>query len=334
MSKIIECIPNFSEGQNQSTIQAIALAIKSVNNVTLKCIDTGFYANRTVYTFLGEMEAVLEAAYRAIKVAHDTIDMRTHHGTHPRFGAIDVCPFVALEEGFEDILILEVTKLAECVASEFNINTFLYEKSTHINYRKNLAAIRKGEYEGLSEKIKLEKWKPDFGGSIFQPKMGGMAIGVRDILVAFNVNLDTKDVLMAKKIAKEIRYSGVVVTNENGEKIRTHGICPGVKALGWYIKDYDMVQVSMNIVDYTKTPIHIAFKTIVLLAKKYNINVLGAELIGCIPRQCLIDAGKYFFEEEKIETKSISDSNLIEKAIDCLGLESVKPFDVVKNVLL
>lgn len=333
MSKIIECIPNFSEGQNPDTIRAIGEAISRDPKVTLKCIDTGFYANRSVYTFIGEMEAVLDAAYRAICKASECIDMRMHKGTHPRFGAIDVFPFVALKNVSFEELNAEVLALAARVSTECHINTYLYEKSAKEPYRKNLAMIRKGEYEGLEQKMKRPEWKPDFGGDTFFPVMGGMAIGVRDLLVAFNVNLDTKDVSIARKIAEEIRHSGVIVKKDDGTSYRTQGICEGVKALGWYIKDFDVVQVSMNIVDIKKSPIHIVFDTCVQLAAKYGVKVVGSELIGCIPKHCLLEAGHYYFNKENKDCSQYSELELMLKSIETLGLESLKPFDIIKNVL-
>jgi len=322
LKKIIECIPNFCVGQDQKIINKIGKSIQSVKDVTLKCIDTGYYANRSVYTFIGELEPMFEAAYQSIKTAVELIDMRFHQGTHPRFGAIDVFPFVAVHGISTEELVPKVNQFAESIAAEFHIPTYLYEKSQEKDYRKNLAKIRKGEYEGLSSKIANPKWTPDFY-PYFNEKTGAMTMGVRNILVAFNLNLETKDVEIAKRIAEDIRFSGKII---NGNRI--HGLCEGIKAIGWYIRDFDKVQVSMNIVDTTKTPVHIAFDTCQKIAKKYNTSITGAELIGCIPKKSLLEAGR-FFSNNQLN----NESELIEKAVNTMNLNEVKLFDLDKNVI-
>jgi glutamate formiminotransferase / formiminotetrahydrofolate cyclodeaminase len=320
--KIIECVPNFCVGQDKEVIEKISASIEHVNGVTLKCVDTGFYANRTVITFLGEVEPMIEAAYNSIQTALELIDMRNHLGTHPRFGAVDVFPFVALAGIEENELVDIVNKFAERIATEFEVPIYLYEKSQTQAYRKDLAKIRKGEYEGLENKINDPKWMPDFH-SHFNPKSGAIAMGVRDILVAFNINLNTKDVEIAKRIAEDIRHSGKIV---NSERIR--GLCEGVKAIGWYIQDFDKVQVSMNIVDYHLSPIHKVFQTCMDLADKYNVGVTGSELIGCVPKECLVEAG---YDISKIY--SFSKDDAINVAIMDMDLNEVKPFDKIKNVI-
>lgn len=312
--KIIECVPNFCVGQDQVVIEKIAQAIEKINGVELKCIDTGFYANRSVYTFLGEIEPMMEAAYNSIQTAIEQIDMRLHTGTHPRFGAVDVFPFVAISGIEEQELIERVELFAERIAKDFQVPIYLYEKSQSEIYRKDLAKIRKGEYEGLEAKINDPKWIPDFYPH-FNPISGGIAMGVRNILVAFNINLNTDDVEIAKRIAEEIRYSGKIVNGPPRRRI--HGLCEGVKAIGWYIRDFDKVQVSMNIVDIEKSPVHKVFEICKKLAESYNVRVTGSELIGCIPKHCLTAAENYF------------DAN----PISFMNLNEVKSFDLEKNVI-
>lgn len=320
MPRIIECIPNFCVGQDQEVILKIRQAILSIKGVTLKCVDTGYYANRSVYTFLGDIAPMFEAAYQSIQSASEYIDMRTHQGTHPRFGAIDVFPFVSIAGITDQELVPIVAEFAKKVANDFKIPTYFYEKNASSSYRKDLAKIRKGEYEGLKDKMKDEQWLPDHYPN-FNPKTGGMAIGVRNVLVAFNVNLETKDVGIAKKIAEEIRASGKIKQNKKGEKYREKGLCKGVKAIGWYIRDFDKVQVSMNIFDTTLTPVQDAFETCVELAKQQNTRVTGAELIGCIPKHCLDEADTYFIEKYQLP------------ASIAMNLNELKPFDLDKNVI-
>lgn len=324
--KIIECVPNFCEGQNQRTIDEIRNAIESQAGIEFKCVDTGYYANRSVYTFLGPISSMFEAAYKSIEVAVRYIDMRAHHGAHPRFGAVDVFPFVAIRQITQAELIPIVEEFAEKVAIDFKIPTYLYEKSAKRPQTRNLANIRKGEYEGLEVKMKSIEWQPDFYPH-FNAKTGGMAMGVRDLLVAFNINLDTKDVEIAKKIAADIRFSGKL---ENG--VRVPGLCQGIKALGWYIQDFDKVQVSMNIVDINKTPVHVAFETCRKLAEKYGVKVTGSELIGCIPRHCLLEAGEYQKSMEKSQNDDLTE-RILQKGIDFLNLNEVKAFNNVKNII-
>jgi glutamate formiminotransferase / formiminotetrahydrofolate cyclodeaminase len=311
MKKIIECVPNFCVGQNKDIIDKIAASIERVNGVTLKCVDTGFFANRTVFTFLGELEPMLEAAHNSTQTALENIDMRNHQGTHPRFGAVDVFPFVAIAGIEEKELVQIVNKFAEQIATDFQVPIYLYEKSQSQAYRKDLAKIRKGEYEGLELKINDPKWIPDYYPHS-NPKSGAIAMGVRDVLVAFNINLDTKNVEIAEKIAEDIRHSGKIVEGK-----RVPGLCEGIKAIGWHIQDFDKVQVSMNIVDTVKTPVHIAFETCQKLAEKYGVKVTGAELIGCIPKQCLIEAENYFKSNPE----------------EYMNFNEVKSFDLDKNVI-
>lgn len=324
--KNIECVPNFCEGRDQKVIDEIRNAIESQSGVEFKCVDTGYYAHRSVYTFLGDEQCIFQAAYKSIEKASQLIDMRNHHGAHPRFGAIDVFPFVALNSLPQSILIPQVEEFAAKVAQDFKIPIYLYEKSAKRTQTKNLADIRRGEYEGLEEKMKSSEWEPDFYPH-FNPKSGGMAMGVRDLLVAFNVNLDTNEIRIAKKIAADIRYSGKIV---NGDRV--HGKCDGVKAIGWYIKDFDKVQVSMNIVDISKTPVHVAYESCQRLAETYGVRVTGSELIGCIPKQCLIEAGKYFLAKEDAKHRGGA-ADYLDLGVKSLNLNEVKPFDFARNTI-
>lgn len=326
MNKIVECIPNFCVGQDQETIERIADSIRRVDGIILKCVDTGFYANRSVFTFLGPIEAILEAAEASIDIAVKHIDMRLHHGEHPRFGAVDVFPFVALDGISSSELNQYVNKLATKLAAKHEIPTYLYEQSATRPQMTSLADIRRGEYEGLETKMNQKEWTPDFY-PYFNPRTGGMVMGVRSILVAFNVNLDTKDVIIARKIAADLRESGRKV-KRGQEYINIPGRCAGVRAIGWYIRDFDKVQVSMNIIDYHKTSVHEAFETCNELANKYGVYVTGSELIGCIPKKCLIAAGKFYAQSD-----DITNMKAIQIAVDHLHLNEVKPFDLDKNLI-
>jgi glutamate formiminotransferase/formiminotetrahydrofolate cyclodeaminase len=326
MKKIIECIPNFSEGNNLITIQKIANAISETKGVSLLNIDIGKATNRTVMTFIGEMDTVIEAMYKAFEKATSLIDMSQHQGTHPRMGAVDVCPFVALDASYEAELIEKVDKMAEKVASNYKVPVFLYEKSSKSIERKFLASIRKGEYQGFEKKMNEMAWKPDYGDT-WNPKTGASAIGVRDLLIAFNVNIKGGSLDIAKKMAGALRETGYLEKDALGNKKRIAGIHKGLRAIGWYIEDFDKIQISMNITDIVSSPIHLVFESCMKLAKEYNISVSGSELIGLIPKKSMIDAGYYFNPELK------TDSEAIACAKKTLNLNEVKPFDVSKHVL-
>ncbi len=326
--KIIECIPNFCEGQNSKTIELIADAIASVSGITLKCVDSGYYANRSVYTLYGNEVAIFEAAYRAIEKATEWIDMRMHKGMHPRLGAVDVFPFVALKGITNEELNPMVEEFAQKVSTDFSIPTYLYEKSAKQMHRQNLANVRKGEYEGLECKIQDKNWIPDFY-PYYNAKTGAMVMGVRNILVAFNVNLATNDLNIAKQIAGDIRISGKWTIDEYGKKMKIQGLCEGVKAIGWFIKDFEKVQVSMNLVDLSKTSVYEAFETCKKLAESYNTLVTGSELIGCIPKSSLIHTGNCYHQG----FGGLNENDLIVTAVNKLNLNDVKEFNFTKNVI-
>lgn len=326
MKKIVECIPNFSEGNNMVTIQKIANAISETNGISLLNIDIGKATNRTVMTFNGEMDAVLQAMYNAYEIAVNEIDMSVHKGRHPRMGAVDVCPFVALDPSFEAELIEKVEIFASKVAQNFNIPIFLYEKSAKSANRKYLANIRKGEYQGFEEKMKTDAWKPDFGLT-WNPKTGASAIGVRDLLIAFNVNIKGGTLEIAKKIAGKLRETGYIFKDANGNKTRITGLHKGLRAIGWYIDEFEKVQISMNITDIKSSPLHLVFESCQNLAKAYNVEVSGSELIGLVPKRAMIEAGYYF----KTECKNPQEA--IEIAKNTLNLNEVKRFDLTDHIL-
>ncbi len=328
---IIECIPNFSEGQNATTINTLAREIEKVKAVQLLHIDQSKSANRSVFTFVGSPEKVIEAAFLAIKKASELIDMRTQRGAHPRIGATDVCPLVPIANIEMKEVIDYAKKLGERVAKELSIPIYLYEYAATSKERINLAAIRAGEYEGLEEKMKLDKWKPDFGAT-FNAKSGATVIGVRDFLIAFNVNLNTNSVEIARTIAREIRESGKVVKSATGKKTRIPGKYKALKAIGWYIEEYGKAQVSMNLTNIHTTTIHEAFEACKAEAVLLGIEVTGSELIGLIPLAALLQAGQFYYQKEKIASKK-SEKDLIQMAVKHLGLAELAPFCPEKRVI-
>jgi glutamate formiminotransferase / formiminotetrahydrofolate cyclodeaminase len=333
MKKIIECVPNFSEGRNERIIQAIADAIRHVEGVKLLHIDSGKAANRTVMTFAGAPEAVVKAAYRGIKKAAELIDMRLHTGEHPRIGATDVCPLIPISGVTMEETVELAKKLAKKVAKgPLSISTFLYENSASKPERRNLATIRSGEYEGLKQKIASPDWKPDFGPSVFNPRTGATVIGARDFLIAYNVNLNTKDVNIAKKIAQTVRESGYVATLLNGEKQRQAGLLKSVKAIGWYIEEFGCAQVSMNLTDINVTSVHQAFEACSDIAQKLGAKVTGSELIGLMPKRVMLEAGTYFLLK-KIQDINVSEMVILDAAVAGLGLSDLAFFNPKERII-
>ncbi len=343
MQPLIECVPNFSEGRNPAIIKEITQAIESVEGVTLLDVDPGKATNRTVVTFVGHPDAVIEAAFRGIKRAAEVIDMRNHTGEHPRMGATDVCPLIPISGISMEETAAYAVKLAERVGADLSIPVYLYEASQPNKERSNLSVIRAGEYEGFAEKIKLPEWKPDFGPAIFNETAGATVIGARDFLIAYNVNLNTKSTRIANRIAFDVReagrvkregnpISGKIVTDEHGEPVRIPGKLKHVKAIGWYIEEYNMAQISMNLTNYKETPLHIAFDETRKSADERGVRVTGSELVGLIPLQALLDAGKFFLEKQG-SSYGVSDSELIDCAIRSLGLNELAPFDPSKKII-
>jgi glutamate formiminotransferase/formiminotetrahydrofolate cyclodeaminase len=343
MQKLIECVPNFSEGRDKDVIRHITDAIKSVDGISLLDVDPGASTNRTVVTFVGNPDAVVEAAFRAIKKASELIDMRKHKGAHPRMGATDVCPFIPVSNVTWDEAIACAKELGKRVGEEFKIPVYLYEKAAKDKSRRNLAVIRAGEYEGFAEKIKQPEWKPDFGPVVFNEKSGAIAIGAREFLVAYNVNLNTKAVRRATSVAFDVRENGRVKTDDgtpsgkpvldaNGEPVRIRGMLKHVKAIGWYVKEYGIAQVSMNLTNIEETPLHAAFDACVESASKRGMRVTGSEIVGMVPKKCLVDAGKHFLRKQKW-SEGASEEELIDIAIRSMGLSELKPFDPKEKVI-
>lgn len=316
--QLVECIPNFSEGRDKSIIDSIAKAIQSVGNTKVLHVDMGYDANRTVITFVSKADTIVEAAFQGIRAATEKINMAHHHGIHPRMGATDVCPFVPLRNISMEQTIILSKLLAKRVGEELNIPVYLYEHSATHADRANLAYLRKGEYESIPEKLKDTIWLPDYGPATFNVKSGMTAIGARNFLIAYNINLKTKDVNIAKRIAADIRESGSI---KNG--IHHKGKFKGLKAIGWYMESYHCAQVSTNIVDIFSAPIHEVFEAVKSLAEYYGTQVTGSELIGLIPQQILINAGRYYSSTTFHEDIN---NNLINLAINSLGLNNLSEF--------
>src|SRR5205809_440210 len=343
MQKLIECVPNFSEGRDESVIHQITDAIKTIDSVSLLDVDPGASTNRTVVTFVGSPDAAVEAAFRAIKKAAELVDMRKHKGAHPRMGATDVCPFIPVSNVSWEEAIDCANRLGKRVGEELKIPVYLYEKAARDKSRSNLSVIRAGEYEAFFEKIKQPEWKPDFGAAVFNEKSGGTVIGVRDFLVAYNVNLNTKSVRRATSIAFDVREQGRVKTEDgmpsgkpvldsNGEPVRIPGMLKHVKAIGWFVKEYGIAQVSMNLTNIEETPLHVAFDACVEAASKRGLRVTGSEIVGMVPKKCLVDAGRYFLRTQKWSAGA-SEEELIDMAVRSMGLSELKPFDPKEKVI-
>jgi glutamate formiminotransferase / formiminotetrahydrofolate cyclodeaminase len=330
--QLIECVPNFSEGRNMSVIKQITEAIESVEGVLLLNVDAGKAANRTVVTFVGVPEAVVQAAFLAIEKAAELIDMSKQTGEHPRIGATDVCPLIPIANISMTEAVEWARILGALVGTPLSIPVFLYESAASKPERKNLATIRSGEYEGLSEKLKKPEWKPDFGPAVFNPKAGATVIGARDFLIAYNVNLNTTSVDLANAVAYDVRERGRTVTDENGNKIQIKGACKSLKAIGWYIKEYGVAQVSMNVTNINVTPLHAAFEACCKSGGKYGLRVTGSELIGLLPKRVLIEAGQYFLQKQNMPT-DVSEAEIIKIAVKTLGLGELAPFDPHKRII-
>ena len=332
MKQIIECVPNFSEGVDASIINSIASEIAGVANVKLLNIDPGKGANRTVITFAGEPESVIEAAFLAIKKAGELIDMRTQKGTHPRMGATDVCPLIPISNISMDETVAYANKLAKRVGEELGIPVYLYEYSHPDINRNNLSIIREGEYEGFFDKIKLPSWHPDFGPAEMDAKRGATVIGARDLLVAYNINLDTTSTQIAHDIALNVRESGRIVKDATGNKAKIPGTLKKVKAIGWYIEEYGKAQVSMNLTNINITPVHKVFEEVCNQAVARSVKVTGSELIGMIPLNALLDAGRYFLRKQQLPL-NINDEELIAVAVKYMGLDELAQFDAAKRII-
>jgi glutamate formiminotransferase/formiminotetrahydrofolate cyclodeaminase len=326
MDKKVLCVPNFSEGRDSSKIQLISKSIESISGVKLLHIDSGEDANRTVITFAGTPEAICNAAFESIKIASEIIDMQVHRGKHPRIGSADVCPLIPVQNISMEDTVKYARRLAERVGNELNIPVYCYENAAFVPERKNLAFCRKGEYESLKQK--LSEQKPDFGPDIFTPKTaktGATIIGARDFLIAVNFNLNTKSKDIASQIASGIREKG---KNSTDAKLK------GIKAIGWYIADFEIAQVSVNITDINATPLYRVFEEIDKRAKQLGVDVTGTEIIGLIPETILLDSGRYFLSQTENERHTdISSELLLETAIEKLGLNNLSPFIPNQKIL-
>jgi glutamate formiminotransferase/formiminotetrahydrofolate cyclodeaminase len=340
---ILECVPNFSEGRNPQIIEQIAQTIRSVDGVQLLDVDPGKATNRTVMTFVGAPEPVLEAAFLAIQKAGELIDMRQHKGEHPRMGATDVCPLIPIAHLSMEETAALADKLARRVGEELGIPVFLYENAATRPERRNLATIRSGEYEGMAKKLKDPHWKPDYGPADLPPRAGVTAIGARDFLIAYNVNLNTTSTRRANSVAFDVREQGRILregnpvtgkvrTDANGEPLRQPGMCKSVKGIGWFIEEYGIAQVSMNLTNIRDTPLHKAFEACCISAQNRGMRVTGSELVGLVPKQVMIDAGRYFLELQERST-GISEEEIIHIAVKTMGLDELTPFDPRKKII-
>jgi len=330
--KIIECVPNFSEGRDMSVIKQITDEIESVSGVKLLGVDPGRDTNRTVITFVGDPDAVAEAAFRSVKKASELIDMSKHHGEHPRMGATDVCPFIPVSGISMDETIRVARQVAERIGKELKIPVYCYENAAFEKKRRNLANCRAGEYEGLKKKLEDPEWKPDFGPVAFNKRSGATAVGARDFLIAFNVNLNTTSTRRANAIAFDVREKGREIINDRGEKVKVPGTLKNVKAIGWYIEEYGIAQISMNLTNISITPVHVAFDEVCRKAEARGVRVTGSELVGLIPLKAMLDAGKYFLEKQQ-RSAGISDSELIKIAVKSMGLNEIQPFRPEEKII-
>ncbi len=335
MDRIVECVPNFSEGRNREIIDAIADAIKSVEGVILLDIDPGEATNRTVYTFVGEPENVKEAAFRAIAKAKELIDMRFHKGEHPRIGAADVVPFVPVRNVTMEDCVRLARELGKRVGEELGIPVYLYEYAATADYRRSLADIREGEYEALPQKLKDPKWKPDFGPAEWNDEVarsGATVIGAREFLIAYNINLNTKDKKLAHKVAKRIREKGYKRKLPDGTKEHVPGRLKAVRAIGWYIDEYERAQISINLINYKITPLWKVFEVAKEEAENLGLRVTGSEIVGLVPLNAILEVGKYYLKKQG-KCTGINEREIVHTAILSLGLNEVAKFDPEEKII-
>ncbi|HKK80466.1 MAG TPA: glutamate formimidoyltransferase [Phaeodactylibacter sp.] len=340
---LIECVPNFSEGRDPAILQQITDEIEKVEGVKLLDVDPGKATNRTVVTFVGAPAPVVEAAFQAIKKASELIDMSKHEGEHPRMGATDVCPLVPISNISMEEVAEWAHKLGQRVGDKLGIPIYMYENAATKEEWRNLATVRSGEYEALPDKLGTEQWKPDYGPNAFNAQAGATAVGARDFLIAYNINLNTTSTRRANSVAFDVRekgrvkreggkVSGKVVTDENGEPVREPGSCKAVKGIGWYIEEYGIAQISMNLTDIKVTPLHVAFEECRKSANRRGLRVTGSELVGLVPLQVMLDAGHYFLEQQR-RSKGVSEEEIIKIAVKSLGLDELTPFDPHQKII-
>lgn len=346
MKKLIECVPNFSEGRDMTVIKQITDEVEKIDCVKLLDVDPGYSTNRTVVTFVGTPDDVVEAAFQAVKKAQELIDMRHHKGDHPRFGATDVLPLVPISGISMEETAEYARKLGKRIGDELGIPVYLYENAASEEKRRNLANNREGEYEGLKDKISSLEWKPDFGPSAFNDSVtrsGAVAVGARDFLIAVNFNLNTTSTRRANAIAFDVRekgrikregnpITGRVVLDDNGEPVMIPGTLKGTKAIGWYIAEYGIAQVSMNITNLSQTPLHIAFDEVSEAARKRGLHVTGLEIVGLVPKKAIIDAGKYYLAKQG-RSLGVTEAEIVKIAIKSMGLDDLKPFNSQEKII-
>ena len=341
MKKLVECVPNFSEGRDKDVIDSIVKSMQKVENVNVLDVDSGKDTNRTVVTIVGDPMAVLESAFIGIKTASELIDMNKHQGTHPRIGATDVCPMIPVSEVSDEECINLTKTLGKRVGEELKIPIYLYEKSAQHKNRIKLPIIRSGEYEGLAKKLSDPEWKPDFGPNVMHPQAGATVIGCRDFLIAYNINLNTKDTRLATDIAFELRelgrskripnpnsknlLDGEIVRHDDGKPVKVPGMFKDVKAIGWYVDDFKRAQISINFNNYKKSTIHDVYDKACILAEERGIRVTGSELVGLIPLDAIILAGKHYLQKQN-RSIGVPVSDIVECAVQSLGLNDVTPF--------
>lgn len=341
--KILECVPNFSEGRDMTIIKQITDVIESVAGVKLLDVDPGKDTNRTVVTFVGGPEEVSEAAFLAVRKASEIIDMSKHHGEHPRMGATDVCPLIPITGISMEETVIYARKLGERIGRELAIPVFCYENAAFEDKRRNLANCRSGEYEGLKKKLSDPAWKPDFGPAEFNPRSGATAVGARDFLVAFNVNLNTTSTRRANAIAYDVRekgrpkregdqITGKIVKDEKGNQVMIPGSLKSVKAIGWFIEEYGIAQISMNLTNISVTPVHTAFDEVCRKAEARGVRVTGSELVGLIPLKAILDAGRYFLQKQQRST-GVPDEELIKIAVRSMGLDEISEFSPSEKII-
>ena len=346
MKQLIECVPNISEGRDMNVINQVTAEIEKVEGVKLLDVDPGATTNRTVITFVGEPEQVCEAAYRVVQKASELIDMRQHHGAHPRQGATDVCPLIPVSNITMDEVVEYAHKLGKRLGEELNIPIYCYESAAYKPERKNLAYCRKGEYESLQSRLGSEEWKPDFGPNEWNDRVaqtGATQVGARDFLIAINYNLNTTSTRRANAIAFDVRekgrpqreggkVTGKPMKDEKGNPIMIPGTLKGTKAIGWYIEDYGIAQVSMNITSIAVAPVHKCFDEVCRCAANRGVRVTGCEIVGLIPKKVLIDAGKYYLNKQQ-RSLGVSEDEIMKIAIKSMGLDDLKPFDPKEKVI-
>ena len=343
MKRIIECVPNFSEGKDMGVIEKITREIESVEGVKLLDVDPGQDTNRTVVTFVGTPDEVVEAAFQAVKKASELIDMRKHKGAHPRMGATDVCPLVPVSNITMEETVEYAHKLAKRIGEELGISVYCYENAAQKPERKNLANCRKGEYEGMAEKLRQPDWIPDFGPAELNPRSGVTAVGARDFLVAYNINLNTTSTRRANAVAFDVRekgrvkreghpLTGKIVKDQNGDPVYIPGTLKEVKGIGWFIEEYGVAQISMNLTNIKVTPVHVAFDEVCKKANDRGLRVTGSELVGLVPLDAMLDAGRYFLRKQQ-RSLGVSESELIKIAVKSMGLDELKPFNPKEKII-